>query len=490
MEWKKLLDVTKLKEEEPLPEVFDNYYISPFERDYERIVSSPAFRRLQDKTQVFPLAKNDFVRTRLTHSLEVSTIAKQLGIMCFSNTTQYQHSLIGLDEDVENEQTLLLNRTADILAILSCAGLLHDIGNPPFGHVGEAIIGEWFRNNLDSVLCSPGLDGQRSVCLNDQMRNDLFNFEGNAQALRILGKAQLGSELNLPISIIGTLIKYPTISTEVDPTVLIRKKVGCFASEKRILDLVVKKTGTIDENGKYIRHPLSYLLEAADDISYLTADLEDAVKTRLVSIKELIEYLDSCLKEEENNPTSGHNDNQIKRTREVIDRLRKISDEGRNPSITMSRWCNYLRMWLMYVSTYSFSKNYDDIMKGTYKYDLFYNNNHSLTVVLLRKAMGKFVFNSRDITEPELSAEAILNVLLDYIVPAVLRIDSEKTTRDKKILTIISKNHISDYREAILKDNNSDEEKVYRRILIAIDYISGMTDGYAKTMYRKLLGID
>lgn len=135
MEWKKLLTQARLEEEEKPSEVFNDYYISPFERDYEKIVSSATFRRLQDKTQVFPLAKSDFVRTRLTHSIEVSTIAKQLGIMCFQNTSSYRY--LPLDDTELEQEELRIQRIGDIEAILSCAGLLHDLGNPPFGHVGE-----------------------------------------------------------------------------------------------------------------------------------------------------------------------------------------------------------------------------------------------------------------------------------------------------------------------------------------------------------------
>lgn len=138
MEWKKLLTQSRLSKEEKDPSAFEDYYISPFERDYERIVSSAAFRRLQDKTQVFPLSKSDFVRTRLTHFIEVSTIAKQLGIMCFQNTQSYQH--LSIDRGEEDNEKLKSQRVGDIEAILSCAGLLHDLGNPPFGHVGEEII--------------------------------------------------------------------------------------------------------------------------------------------------------------------------------------------------------------------------------------------------------------------------------------------------------------------------------------------------------------
>lgn len=203
MERKKLLTQTRLVPEEKDPKAFDDYYISPFERDYERIVSSAAFRRLQDKTQVFPLSKSDFVRTRLTHSIEVSTIAKQLGIMCFQNTSSYRQHL-PIDQDEHNDEKLRAKRVGDIEAVLSCAGLLHDLGNPPFGHVGEEIIREWFAENLKNIRLLKSRDEMPvSDILNEKQIMDLENFEGNAQSFRILSKARHQSEINLPFSIIS-----------------------------------------------------------------------------------------------------------------------------------------------------------------------------------------------------------------------------------------------------------------------------------------------
>lgn len=205
MEWSKLLSTRKLYNEEKEPKQFSDYPINEFEKDYNKIVSSAAFRRLQDKTQVFPLDKSDFIRTRLTHSIEVSTIARQLGIMFTKNKTSYCPEID--PEESEN-----------IASVLLCAGLLHDLGNPPFGHFGETVIGEWFKNNLGKILyrCTDNDKAEEKKTLKDilspQMCSDLEHFEGNAQAFRILAKARNSSDINISEAVMSTLVKYPTDS--------------------------------------------------------------------------------------------------------------------------------------------------------------------------------------------------------------------------------------------------------------------------------------
>lgn len=262
-----------------------------FQKDYHRIICSASFRRLQDKTQVFPLDKSDFVRTRLTHSLEVSSFAKSLG------QTAFQYLIDNnLDEDITAE-------TKDkVCSILECAGLLHDIGNPPFGHFGEDSIRNWFKLNLpkikfdDTALCE---------YLDEHMKNDLLYFEGNAQALRLLTKLHYlvdENGMHLTYALLNTLIKYPISSCEIDKHSgdIKTKKMGYYLAEKELFEDITSSTGAVD-----CRYPLTYLLEAADDIAYLTADIEDAVKKGFLSYNQLLEelrsekYVSKCADEDE-----------------------------------------------------------------------------------------------------------------------------------------------------------------------------------------------
>ena len=480
MEWKTLLSTDKLAHEEPEPKAFLQYPINEFEKDYNRIVSSAAFRRLQDKTQVFPLDKSDFVRTRLTHSTEVSTIARQLGIMISKNTTEYKPSDID-PEDAEG-----------IASVLLCAGLLHDLGNPPFGHFGETVIGDWFKDNLKTITYKNKL---LKEWLTDQMVSDLENFEGNAQALRILLKAKYNSGINLSKAIISTLVKYPTDSLSFgkeDPDIK-KHKLGFFAAEQAEFQSISASVGTRDENGAICRHPLTYLLEAADDIAYATADLEDAFKKKLFTLDAFIDFFRSFYEPED---IIAHRSPAYYSDVLIDDLCTRRGDAltAEGDSKAFKEWLNYTRRWLMYVAVYRFSSKYRDIMHGTYGDDLFKDTNHSLTINILKSAMGKFAFNTPGILKLELSAQTILSFLLDKFVHAVLYSDYEDkklgyvpSKADKKYLSILSENYKQDYDNAKTEDEGFD---LYLRLLMVTDYISGMTDSYARNLYRELSGIE
>lgn len=477
MEWKKLLVLETQVQREEEPEDFAKYPISNLEKDYQAIISSSAFRRLQDKTQVFPLDKSDFVRTRLTHSIEVSTIARQLGIMITKNDTAY------LKEDFKNNGEI----AGEIPVILSCAGLLHDIGNPPFGHFGEVVIGEWFKSEFEKKDFTYKGKPIREI-LNEQMISDLKNFEGNAQALRILSKVNYneeGYDINLSFGVLNTLIKYPTSSMECrkDDDDVKGHKLGYFYAEQETMNKICQVTGT-KENSKYLRHPLVFLMEAADDIAYATADLEDALKKGMFTIDEFIEYFEKCVCELTNDKYKDYS--QI-----LIDDLKDRIQKNGKKLVSFQKWMELVRKWLKYVVVYSFSRNYDDILKGQYKFDLFYNTNHQETIKILKGAMGEFVYDTEEIVELELAAKKIICTLLDDFVYAVLYWEAEEeecllSIADRKCISILPEN----YKEDFLRAKTEDEAKnLYLKFLMVTDYISGMTDSFAKNLYQKLNGI-
>lgn len=481
MEWKDLLSLERQVKNEKEPAEFGKYPIDEFEKDYLSIVSSSAFRRLQDKTQVFPLDKSDFVRTRLTHSIEVSTIAKQLGVMITENTTGY------LQDDFKKN----LIYAKQIPMVLSCAGLLHDIGNPPFGHFGEVVIGDWFKNELKKDEFSYKGKPVRKW-LNSQMMNDLENFEGNAQALRILSRAKKnieGYDINLSYGVLNTLIKYPTDSISFNKKDKDTKmhKLGYFYAEKEIIQTICDATGTIIGKG-YVRHPLVYLLEAADDIAYATADLEDALKKGMFTLDEFITYF--------NYEVQKIGNQHKPYVESILDDLRgRVNLKDRSVEkdlVAFQKWMVHVRRWLMYVVAYRFSSSYDRILNGKYDADMFTNTNCQELIVILKNAMKEFVYDQKEILRLELAAKKIIGGLLNDFIYAVLYWQEETdeyvmSKSDKKYVNVISANYKEDYQHEKTDDEN---ENLYLRFLMVTDFISGMTDSYAKTLYQDLNGID
>jgi dGTPase len=475
MEWKNLLSTVKLVSDEGEPECFRSYPINDIEKDYNKIVSNAAFRRLQDKTQVFPLDKSDFVRTRLTHSIEVSTIARQLGIMITKNETQYK------PKDINGSEA------EKIASILLCAGLLHDLGNPPFGHFGETVIGDWFKEKID---CIQYKGSPLASWLSPQMVADLKNFEGNAQALRILLKSKYNSNINLSFSVISTLVKYPTnsLSVEKGSRDIRKHKMGYFLAEEETFKHISEKVGTLQKSEIY-RHPLTFVLEAADDIAYATADLEDAFKKGLFTIKDFTDYYKNSYepaKVKEHNSPEYYSDNLIN---DLVERYQK------NPSgQSFIKWLNSVRRWFMYVAVYRFSYKYKEIINGTYSGDLFEETYHSLSIKILKNAMKEFAYDTSGILKLELSAQTILSFLLEKFVHAVLYYDYQDEANryipskaDKKYICLLPENYKADYNEAKTGDESFD---LYLRLLMVTDYISGMTDSYARNLYRELSGIE
>lgn len=479
-----------------------NYINTEFEKDYRRIVSSASFRRLQDKTQVFPLDKNDFIRTRLTHSLETASIAKQLGIMA-------QQVILGKETDIQAEDIRF------IPDILLCAGILHDIGNPPFGHFGETIIGDWFKNNLSEIKFKEKTLKQilkSDIDEEGQPYHDLIHFEGNAQALRLVTKLHyLDNEfgLNLTASVLNTLVKYPCSSLSINSKHKNIKfhKMGYYFADMETMENITNITKA-KRNDEFLRHPLTFLLEAADDIAYTTADLEDAYKKGLFTLQQLKEFIQKNIKGKEDY-YEDHEDEfkpyikkQLHFSKESLDKLIDLSenknDNGRKNVdwYAIQNWINYIRNWLMYCVTFGFDVHYDALMKGTYEHELIHQTNQELIMLILKDFMGEYVFPDRSIITLELAAKSIMESLLDKFVHAVLyydykdehhNVNYKMSKADKKLVSLLSQNHKENYKKEA--EGKSEEEKLYLRLLLVIDFISGMTDTYAKQIYQELNGI-
>ncbi|MDU8924051.1 dNTP triphosphohydrolase [Pasteurellaceae bacterium LIM206] len=387
-----------------------------FESDYKRIVTSPAFRRLQDKTQVFPLERNDFVRTRLTHSIEVAAIANQLLDAICKNKYIPQK---GNDEELKKSFDEFVHAKDIIFAILESASALHDIGNPPFGHFGEDIIQQWFKRHFpqdktklaQDILAK--LPQQVDYSRFAKYLNDFYEFEGNAQALRIITQLDenvAGCGMNLTYATINTIIKYTRSSTEMDKREsdkLINKKIGYFLSEKDVFNTVTSVTKV-----KQARHPLTFILEAADDIAYITADIEDAIKKELFKFSEFQEKLIDCLVKLIIKPESSQS-KSIPIYKKFITKIKDSND---------IEIFNDLRNFFILGASFIFCKKYKEIMSGGYNSDLFddYDGVYSGLYSFLKQFAVDNIFNSKDILKLEIAGNEVLGFLLNKFIFAVL----------------------------------------------------------------------
>lgn len=472
MEWKKLLSNRRMRESlKPTGEGSKKSrdLRSEFEKDYHRIIGSASFRRLQDKTQVFPLDKSDFIRTRLTHSLEVSSIARSLG------------ENIGeciLSEQIEPDFTKQMKE--DITNILQCAGLIHDIGNPPFGHFGEEAIREWFQDNLPKLK----LAGQPVLNLiGEQMKEDLLHFEGNAQALRLVTKLHFlvdENGMNLTFALLNTIVKYPIPSYEINSqSADIRyKKMGYYFADEEIYQEIVKETGA-----KGCRHPLTFVLEAADDIAYKTADIEDAYIKGMISYQTLLQEMERLEKE---NPGNTF------RPAEKLKRLYKRCEEedlGKPEEYAVKNWVIRVQGYMIGEATKNFMENYQAIMAGTYTKDIFSGDFGEVLMKSLGDLAYRWVFTSRKIYRMETTEACILDFLMKRFVEAALRYDTKEPLNsiEKRMIGFISSNYKKAYHNQA--EGKDEGEKLYLRLLLVTDYICGMTDSFAKRLFQELNGM-
>lgn len=437
-------------------------YHNEFDKDYSRIVYSSSVRRLQDKAQVFPMQENDFTRTRLTHSIEVASLGKSLawGIGEW------------LMESGELEDIWEIKKLA---SMVETACLIHDLGNPPFGHYGEEIIREWFKNWFDSEE----FNSLGDLLLNNQQKNDFLFFEGNAQSIRILTKLQTLNDrygANMTFGTLATLIKYPWYSDDDKCTK--KKKLGCFYSEREIFEKIIDKVGVAPH-----RHPATFLLEAADDIAYLPTDIEDAIKKGALnwdivfnSLKEKIEECDPIA---------------FKRLNDRIDLAKRNNVPDRELVNAQNLKIALQGIFINEVKN-TFTDNYEKIMQGKFEGSLLGGSKANDIVEECKNISVKYIFCNSEILSLELIGDRVISDLLDLFVPAVIKINdcSKSKSKEQKLYHLISENFR--YVQSFDRKTESTVEfsslPLYDRLQLVTDFISGMTDTYAVNLHQKLLG--
>ena len=414
-----------------------------FQQDYDRIVFTSAFRRMKDKTQVFPLSKSDYVRTRLTHSLEVSCVGRSLG------------AVVG--REIIARHGLQHVESGDFGAIVAAACLAHDIGNPPFGHAGEDAIREWFRHSglLDRHDFTPA------------QKADFERYEGNAQGFRIVSRLQSPANpggLQLSSAVLATFTKYPRpshLDEELDGKS--GKKFGFFQQDIDNFRRVARSTGLIERipNTAWRRHPLAFLVEVADDTCYLIVDLEDAARLGFVPYKDA----ECLLADLAGNTINGARLHHLHDPKERLEYLR-----------AKAIGC------LLESAAAVFLENEDAILSGTFDDELLESSliAHPLQAIL--KLAKETIYTARPALEIETAGFEVLGALLGLFTNAVEAGagHARLTTRERMLLKLLP--------TQFLGHGGEPDADPYVRLLQVADFVAGMTDSYAVDMYRKLKG--
>lgn len=432
---------------------------SNFQKDYDRIIFSSSFRRLQNKTQVFPLPGTTFVHNRLTHSLEVASVGRSLGEIVGQKLIEKEGCSL-------NEEAITFY-TRDLSSVISSGCLAHDIGNPAFGHSGEEAISNFFLTNEDLMIEGEAL---KSLYKTDEWA-DLTAFEGNANAIRVLtqgfaGKSESG--LGITLTTLASILKYPCSSKDRNKEVKHRKKYGYFQSEKSIFQEIAKRLHFHPDEieASYKRHPFVYLVEAADDICYNIIDMEDAHRIGLLS-KELVSKVFLSLIGKLN--VDGIKEEKVRSTYEGI------GDDNESISYLRAKCISAL----VIASVDEFIINRAAIIEGSFNSSLIDEIEHKTNALAeIERISYERIYRHPSVLEIEVAGFHVMSELLSIFLPAVLR--KSRSSLDKTIIALIPrqfKKHI-------------DSEIYYLRTMNVLDHISGMTDAYATEMFRKLKGIE
>ena len=439
MNWNQLVSTRRLGKG-PAVKDEDLFNRTQFQRDYDRIIFSSPFRRMQNKTQVFPLPGSIFVHNRLTHSLEVASVGRSLGNILSEKLIQ------------SGEKNPLLH---ELGAVVSAACLAHDMGNPPFGHAGEEAISNYFREgngkNLE-LLVAP-----------DEW-NDFLYFDGNANALRLLshqfdGRREGGFALTY--TTLASIVKYPYESVGVT-----KSKFGFFQSEKNLYHDLARELGIIQLESnpmKFVRHPLVFLVEAADDICYQIMDLEDAHKLRILDFKKTKQLFLNFYDEQKDK----------KQLDKILRTFQVVTDKNEQIAYLRAGVINKLVHECIRV----FEEKQKAIMEGTFQSALIkeITGRPEEAMAEIGPLSVEKIYHDRTVVEIEMAGYKILGTLLDEFITAVLSPDAGLSRR---LLSLMPPQY------------RGNHQSQYQKIQSVIDFVSGMTDLYALDLYRKIKGIN
>ncbi|MBS9774287.1 MAG: deoxyguanosinetriphosphate triphosphohydrolase [Tenacibaculum sp.] len=441
MNWEQLLSLKRFGDTEIRERAKQDETRLGFEVDFDRIIFSSSFRSLQDKTQVIPLSKTDFVHTRLTHSLEVSVVGRTLGRRVGKEILKRHPNLQKLGYTFN-----------DFGAIVASASLMHDIGNPPFGHSGEKAIGEYFKSGK-------GLQYKSELLPKEYQ--DLIDFEGNANGFKILTESKKGIEggLRLSYATLGAFIKYPKESLPKKPTNhIVDKKYGFFQSEKEAFLDVVNSLGLRKKESEgisFYRHPLAYLVEAADDICYTIIDFEDGINLGLIDESYMLEYMSKLIKSVKNEKYYS-----LKHTKDRTAYLRALAIGS-----------------LIDEAVDVFLDNEESILKGEFDRGLLDRCKYEAQIKDIINISIEKVYKSKEVVEKEVAGYRIIFDLLDVFITALNnKFNGVASNYDNLVLNLLP------------DEFQTERGKLYDRLMQICGYIAGLSDGFAIRLHKKIIG--
>jgi dGTPase len=463
MQWTKLLDPRRIRPAsggKPSQRTSGETR-TEFERDYGRAIFSTPVRRLQDKAQVFPLAQSDFVRTRLTHSIEVSSVARGLS------------STVG--QWLVDKGELTAEAKGSVEFIAATCGIIHDLGNPPFGHAGEDALSEWCKQTLDLPTEFPS---------NNQCQKDFEKWNGNAQTMRLIGRLQLLADrygLDLTCATLAASRKYLAPSHQIDDKNHDRSKVGYFASENDLIETVRSVTETGDA-----RHPVTILVEASDDIVYAFVDIEDGIKKELLSWERFEEQLRHKAK------GCPHVDEVLNDVKEKMDTLYR----GQPSSEMFAQAFRTFAINQVVPSVANEFKNrYDDIMNGEYHREIIKDCSARLLVKACKEIAKEFIFQSDEVLRIELMGRKIIHDLMSVFWEGVKYYphSSKEKPFAQKTYRLMSDNYRRLFEDSVEVSRTGSEgnmlPEMYHRIQLTCDYVAGMTDTFAASLHKQLTNV-